>query len=105
MWTDPVWTDPVWTEVYMYAAMAMSLGGAGLLMLIATGAMVSGQQQSMSYMQYCSVCMPSQNQLDGIIITGNSDHYRSTYIYHYGHCDMNVSFYVCKTSNHIKQCG
>ena len=28
----------------MYAAAAMSLGGAVLLMLIATGAMVSGQQ-------------------------------------------------------------
>ena len=46
MWTDPVWTDP---EVYMYAAMAMSLGGAVLLMLIATGAMVSGQQSMTVY--------------------------------------------------------
>ncbi len=57
----------------MYATAVMSLCGVVLMMLIATGAMVSGQQ-SMSYMQYCSVCMPSQNQ-DGIIITVNSDHY------------------------------
>ena len=63
MWTDPVWTDPVWTEVYMYAAMAMSLG-AVLVMLIATGAMVSGQQ---SMTVYISI-------VHGIIITGNSDH-------------------------------
>ncbi len=44
MWTDPVWTDPVWTdpEVYMYYKAAMSLGVV-LMMLIATGAMVSGQ--------------------------------------------------------------
>ncbi len=46
MWTDPVWTDPVWTEVYMCAAAAMSLGGVVLLMMIATGAMVSGQSMT-----------------------------------------------------------
>ena len=33
----------------MYAAMAMSIGGAVLMMLIATGAMVSGQQSMTVY--------------------------------------------------------
>ncbi len=79
-----MWTDP---EVYMCAAMAMSLGGAVLLMLIATGAMVSGQQSmTVIIIVTCSivqfVCHCKLNQLAGIIITGNSDHYT----HHVRHC-------------------